>query len=183
MLSMPHTGLSSSSFFPRNKIPISQENTKPSVELPASYWCKETFGGPLRDQLSNVASGDSVTRKRRHAVYVPRPPVWHPDRALRQSRFPVFGDKEISGPFSEIDIGGNTELNSLGSHHADALPRSFAQDNPDIASGQIPEDQVNFEQDLIRDVAAAATDVQVTQSEGRGSQPGISLLVSIPSTG
>lgn len=183
MFSMPHTGLSSPSLFPRNRIPISQENAKPGVELPANYWCKETFGDPLRDQLWNVASGDSVARKRRHAVYVPRPPVWHPGPALREGQFPVFVDEEISGQFSEIDIDGHTELDSLSSLHVDALPRSFAQDNPDIASGQIPEDQVNFEQDLLRDVAAAVTDAQTTQSEGSGSEPGISLLVSVSSMG
>lgn len=165
MLSMPDMGLSSPSFFPRNKIPISQENTKPGVELPTNYWSKETFNNPLHDQISNVDSEDSVTRKRRHAVYVPRPPIWRPSPVFHEGQFPVFGDEQISGPFSEIDIDRHMEPNFSGSHHVNPLPHSFEQDTPDISSGQIPEDQVNFEQELLRDVAAAVTDAQVAQSD------------------
>lgn len=144
-------------------MPISQENTKPGVELPADYWKKENYDGSLRGELLNLDPEDSVAKKRRHAVYVPRPPVWYPRPALREGRFPVFGDEEVPGPFSEIDINGNMDLDSFGSHQVSLSSCSSARDTPDIASGQIPEAQANFEKDLLRDVAAAVTDAQAAQ--------------------
>lgn len=157
---MPQTDLSSPYFFPRSRIPISQENTKPDEHLHVNYENRVDYGDLLHCEFSNMNPGDSVARKRRHAVYVPRPPVWHPRPAIREGRFPVFGNDEVPGPFSEIDINENTYLGPFGSRQVGLSSCDSARGTPDIASGQTQEAQADFEQDLLRDVAAAVTDTQ-----------------------
>lgn len=160
-------------------MPTSQENMKPRVELPVGQDDKALFSDPLHDQSSDVESiGDSVTGKRRHAVYVPRPPVWRPSPSPHERLFPVFGGEDLSSPFSDIDIGGHVELDSRDPHRLDALPSCLAQDTPDIACGQIPEEQINFEQQLLSDVSTAVANARTAAADDPDSDPETPLLVS-----
>lgn len=168
------------SFPPRNQLPISEENTKPRVQLPVNHDCQVAFKDPLHNRSADLSSiEDSVTMRRRHALYMPRPPVWRPSPSPHERLFPVLGGEDISGPFSEIDIGGHVEFDSHDPLRRDALPSCFAQDTPDIAFGQIPEEQVNFEQQLLSDIAAAVDDAGATGADESDSDPETPLLVSI----
>lgn len=168
------------SFPPRNQVPISEENTKPHVQLPVNHDCQVTFKDNFPDRSADVSSiEDSVAMRRRHALYMPRPPVWRPSPSPHKRLFPVLGGEDSSGPFSEIDIGGHVEFDSHKSPRLDALPSCFAQDTPDIAFGQIPEEQANFEQQLLSDIAAAVNDAGATGADESDSDPEIPLQVSI----
>jgi len=144
--------------------------------LPATPLRKETSKGTLEDGTGS----DSVTRRRRHAVYMERPPVWllSPD--------PPFDDQDLSGGSDNILCGrcGNSMKQNLEQCSAGVCLRDFTQDTDtrDIAGEGTTDEQEVSKRELLCDIAAAVAEAQATEA-GSNSDPETPLLVSVLSSG
>lgn len=154
----------------------SQERATPTKELPVT---------PTRKALSKEIpeegpSFDSVTKRRRHAVYMERPPVW-----LLSPDFHC-DDQDLSGGDGDILCGrcGNSMKQSPGECSAGMCLGDFAQDTDtrDIATEATTEEQDVFKRELLCDIAAAVAEAQTTETDSN-SDPETPLLVSILSLG
>ncbi|ODM24211.1 hypothetical protein SI65_01801 [Aspergillus cristatus] len=141
----------------------------PINELPATPPRKDTSKGTLEDGPHS----DSVTKRRRHAVYMERPPVWllSPD--------PPFNDQDLSGGYDDILCGrcGNSMRQSPGKCSAGVCPRDFAQDTDarGIAGEETTDEQEVSKRELLCDIAAAVAEAQATEADSN-SDPETPLL-------
>lgn len=160
---------------PRNH-ECSQENPLPDKELPATPTYKPTTKSVLEDTSTPEYPRDSVTKRRRHALYMERPPVWCPGPDSRNCGLEA-GDDGLCGRCRDF-----TKQCSDFQERFDGVRLSdLTQDTQDIASEEIAEEQARFEQELLCDIAAAMTEAQTPEAVP-DSDPETPLLVNILSS-
>ena len=152
----------------RNVQPISQENVKPHFASPFTL-NRTPENGPDWD-----SSRDSVTKRRRHAVYMHRPPVWHPEPRPPKRCIPVIEDTAWSDIVDDDDDSWDPFSHSKSPHHQqrvhDPCVDGLEHESLDTSVGHISEEQTKFEQQLFCDITAAmaeaqAADVDVPESD------------------
>lgn len=161
----------------------SRENSKPGVELTLTPDRKSTRSTTI-DESGLDYSRDSVTRRRRHAVYMPRPPVWCPRQEQSKHSFPVLEGYKFPVAIGENGLSGNGSHSKSSSSCEQNLHNMCLTDNTlEAPIGRISEEQANFEQQLFCDITAAMADAQAARTDAAGSDsedPETPLLVRIP---
>ncbi|EYE94868.1 uncharacterized protein EURHEDRAFT_72911 [Aspergillus ruber CBS 135680] len=150
----------------------SQESATQIRGLPSTPTRETVSKGIVEDGPSS----DSVAKRRRHAVYMERPPVW-----LLNPDLPC-DDQQLSGGDGDILCGrcGNSMKQNPGECCAGVCLRDFAQDTDtrDIAIEGSTEEQEVFKRELLCDIAAAVAEAQASEA-GSNSDPETPLLVSV----
>lgn len=162
---------------------MSQENEKPDDERSLTPDQKPTVNGPFDGAIGTDYSPDSVTRRRRHAVYLPRPPVWRSATGERKRSFPILEGYKF--PVAVGDSRFHNDYQQELSHpdyHPDIHDVCPTHATLDAPVGQLSEEQVNFEQQLFSDITAAMAEADAQAAEGdesdseRGGPFHVSLL-------
>lgn len=156
----------------RNVQPISQENVKPHAASHSGPDRIHTLNRTPDDEPDWDSPRDSVTKRRRHAVYMHRPPVWYPEPRTPKRCIPVVEDSAWSDVVDEDDTW-DPFCQSKSPHYQqrvhDPCLGGLEHESLDTSVGRLSEEQTKFEQQLYCDITAAmaeaqAADVDVPES-------------------
>ena len=159
----------------RNVQSISQENIKPRVASPSGPDCIHTINRTPENEPDWDSPRDSVTKRRRHAVYMHRPPVWHPEPRLPKRGIPIVEDSVWSDAVDEDDDLWNPFCQSKSPHSQrrihDPCLSDLEHNALDTSVGHISEEQTKFEQQLYCDITAAMAEAQAADVDVPSDTP------------
>ena len=152
----------------RNVQPISQENVKPHAASLSGPDRIPTLNRTPNDEPDWDFPRDYVTKRRRHAVYMHRPPIWHPEPRSPKRCIPVVEDSAWSDAVDEDDSWDPFSY-SKGSHYQqrvqDPCLSDLEHNSLDTSVRYLSEEQNKFEQQLYCDITAAMAEAQAEDAD------------------